>query len=134
MKHLRALVREDASPTTLETSEALDRLLSEATAEAHSAGLLNIIFLYGPNDDHISLVVGGDETVVGFNYGHGDPPYYASKGAGDSDDPVLTAYVSLKHHTEFPRRWVVPAEAGRRAAVEFLTTGARPTSLEWVEL
>ncbi len=134
MKQVRALIREDASSMTVETSEALDGLLSAASAEAHSAGLLNVIYLYGPNNDQISMVVGGDETVVGFNYGHGNPPYYASKGADERDHPVLTAYVSLKHHTEFPRRWVVPAEAGRRAASEFLTTGARPTSLQWVEV
>jgi hypothetical protein len=49
-----------------------------------------------------------------------------------TDEPVLTAFVGLVHHTEFPRRWVVPALVGRKAAREFLATGTRPTSVEWV--
>lgn len=112
----------------------LEGTLQEAASQAKSVERLNVIFLYGPNEDHLSLVVGGDETVLGFNYGHGDPPYYASEGASEGDEPVLTAYVNLEHHTEFPRRWVVPMELGARAAAEFLATGERPTAVKWVEL
>lgn len=82
----------------------------------------------------MTLVVGGEETVIGFNYGHGDPPYYASLGAAEADSPILTAYVGLEHHTEFPRRWVVPFDVGKQAASEFLATGKRPRALNWVEL
>jgi hypothetical protein len=108
--------------------------LRDAASQANAAGKLNIIFLYAPNQDHLTLVVGCDETVVGFNFGHGDPPYYVSRGATDFDDPVLTAFVGLEHHTEFPRRWVVPMNVGKQAASEFLATGQRPTIVEWDEL
>jgi hypothetical protein len=119
---------------TVSSIAELDQALQDAALQAKSVALLNIIFLYAPNEDHLSLVVGSDETVVGFNYGHGDPPYYASEGEINADEPVLTAYVSLEHHTEFPRRWVVPMELGRRAAVEFLATGERPRAVKWAEL
>jgi hypothetical protein len=108
--------------------------MQQAALQAKSVGRLNVIFLYGPNEDHLWLVVGADETVLGFNYGHGDPPYYVSEGTDEADEPLLTAYVSLDHHTEFPRRWVVPMELGGRAATEFLATGERPTAVKWVEL
>jgi hypothetical protein len=134
MNELRVMIQEGVSMRTVNSISELDQALQDASSQARSAGLLNIIFLYAPNDDHLSLVVGGDETVVGFNYGHGDPPYCASKGETDADDPVLTAYVSLEHHTEFPRRWVVPMELGHRAAVEFLTSGERPRAIRWAEL
>lgn len=37
---------------------------------------------------------------MGYNYGHGDPPYYVSAGQAQTDDPVMTAYVGLAHHTD----------------------------------
>ncbi|GFE78647.1 hypothetical protein GCM10011487_06470 [Steroidobacter agaridevorans] len=134
MNELRALVYTDESLRPLASLESLNNLLREAAAEAQAAGRLNIITLYGPDDDHLLLVVGSDETVMGFNHGHGGPPYYASKGVVDDDDPVLTAYVGLAHHTEFPRRWVIPMAVGEMAAAEFLATGRRPASIPWEEV
>lgn len=134
MVDIRASIKDQAPQLVLTSVEALDATLDEASAEARAAGKLNIVLLSSPNGDWLSLVVGGEETVVGFNYGHGDPPYYASVGEAGADEPVLTAYVGLVHHTEFLRRWVVPSAAGRQAAREFLSTGKRPSSLRWEEL
>jgi 1,4-dihydroxy-2-naphthoyl-CoA synthase len=131
---LRAVVYQDEPARTLNSVEALDQLLLQAAAEAQAAGRLNVIFLYGAHDDELTLVVGGDETVLGFTDGHGDPPYYSSEGAVEGDDPVLTAYISLEHHTEFPRRYVVSMALGRSAAAEFLATGRRPASVRWAEV
>jgi hypothetical protein len=134
MVELRASIKDQAPECTVGTVEALDLTLDEASAEARAVGRLNIILLSAPNGDRLSLVVGSEETVVSFNYGHGDPPYYVSVGDAKTAEPVMTAYVGLTHHTEFPRRWVVPISNGRRATREFLTTGQRPTSLNWEEL
>jgi hypothetical protein len=101
--------------------------------EARAAGKLNIVLLTAPNRDWLSIVVGGEETVVGYNYGLGDPPYYVSAGQAQTHDPVMTAYVGLEHHTELPRRWVVALVVGRQAAREFLATGKRPESIAWTE-
>ena len=116
------------------TSNDLEEVLQDAAREAQTKGMLGIIFLYAPNKDQLSLVVGGNETVLGFNYGHGDPPYYASVGETDEVEPVLTAFVGFDHHTEFPRRWVVSMARGRTAAFEFLETGLRPISIEWEQV
>src|SRR5688500_11440325 len=113
---LRIAIQEQVPARTVTSPLELEGMLQDAALQAKSVGRLNIIFLYGPNGDHLSLVVGGDETVLGFNYGHGDPPYYTSDGADEGAEPMLTAYVGLEHHTEFPRRCVVPMELGRRAA------------------
>jgi hypothetical protein len=134
MIELRIAIQEQVPARVVTSLLELERILQEAALQAKSVGRLNIIFLYGPSGDHLSLVVGGDETVLGFNYGHGDPPYYASDGADEGAEPVLTAYVGVEHHTEFPRRWVVPMKMGIRAAAEFLATGERPTGIKWVEL
>jgi len=134
MVELRASIK-DRAPERIVNSEAvLEAVLSEASAEAHAAGRLNIVLLAAPNRDWLSIVVGGEETVVGFNYGHGDPPYYASVGAAQTDAPVLAAYLGFEHHTEFPRRWVISFAAGKQAAHEFLATGKRPESIKWAEV
>lgn len=134
MVEIRASIKDQAPERIVSTVEALDATLDEASAEARATGLLGVVFLRALSRDCLSLVVGGDETVVSFNYGHGDSPYFASIGASSTDEPVLTAYVGLVHHTEFSRRWVVPSPMGRQAAHEFLSTGERPTSIRWEEL
>jgi hypothetical protein len=131
---IHAAIHDGAPERVLSDVKALDAVLDEASAEARTVGKLNLVVLSAPNRDCLSLVIGGEETVVSFNYGHGDPPYYASVGAAKTDEPVLTAFVGLQHHTEFARRWVVPVAAGRHAAREFLSTGQRPSSLAWEEV
>jgi hypothetical protein len=131
---IRVSVYDREPDLILSDVKALDAVLDKASAEARGKGKLNIVVLGAPNRDWLSLVVGGEESVVGFNHGHGNPPYYASLGKDQTDLPVLTAFMGLEHHTEFPRRWVVSDGAGRQAAREFLLTGERPSSLQWAEV
>jgi hypothetical protein len=134
MIELRAAIRDQEPERSVQSEAELDATLGEAAAEALAHGKLNIVLLTAPNNDWLSVVVGGEETVVGFNFGHGDPPYFASLGAACTDSPVLTAYLGLAHHTELPRRWVIPIDAGQRAAREFLATGKRPDCIAWTEV
>lgn len=76
--------------------------------------MLNVIYIEAANGNALSIVVGCGETVLGFSYGHGNPPYYESRGPAVDDEPVLTGYVSYKHHTEFPRRCVIPVDWDHR--------------------
>src|SRR5262245_32547841 len=132
MSELRATIQEGEPERVLRSQAELDEALDHAAAQAHAEGKLNIIFLHAPNRDQLSLVVGGNETVLGFNYGHGKPPYFASSGVALNDEPVLTAFAGLEHHTEFSRRWVIPMAEGRRAAAEFFATRSRPSAVQWV--
>jgi hypothetical protein len=134
MGELRAFILEDQPERVLRSDAELSQTLDEAAAQAREAKMLNIIHLSAPNGDHLSLVVGGHETVLCFNYGHGNPPYFASSGIAEADEPFLTAFASLMHHTEFSRRSVVPMSEGRRAASEFLLTGVRPSAVKWMEV
>ena len=124
-------IHEDQPKIPVESAEELDAALSEAAVEARARGLLNIVFIEAENGDILGLVVGGDETALSFIYGHRDPPYYASLGSSADDHPVLTAYVSFQHHTEFPRKYVIPIADGRLAALEFFHSGTLPYSMEW---
>jgi hypothetical protein len=133
MHELRVVIEEGRDELAVSSSAELEKVLNDAADQARSLDVLNIVSIFLPNADNLFLVVGGDDTVVGFNYGHGDPPYFVSKGVSLGTDPVLTAYLSLVHHTEFPRRYVIPIVAGLRAATEFGRTGKVPISIEWVE-
>ena len=115
------------------TMAEFDRVIHDACEEARAQKTLSIIFLDAANGNILSLVVGGDETVLTFTYGHLDPPYYASCGAAADPLPVMACYVGLSHHTEFPRTYVVPYASGLVAAHEFAESGALPRSMQWVE-
>jgi immunity protein Imm1 of predicted polymorphic toxin system len=131
--HALVIVDQDREPVGVTTAAELEHAVGFASEEARMRGMLNVIYIEAPNGDALSLVVGGDETVLGFTCGHGDPPSYESRGPVADDRPLLTAYVSLKHHTEFPRRCVIPMQMGMSAAKEFVETGSLPTCVSWAE-
>ena len=64
MVDIRASIKDQAPQLVLTSVEALDATLDEASAEARAAGKLNIVLLSSPNGDWLSLVVGGEETLV----------------------------------------------------------------------
>jgi hypothetical protein len=131
---MRITVHETKPSIWVQSITDLDKVIAFASKEACTEGLLSIVFLEADNDNCISLVVGGDETVLGFTYGHLDPPYYASKGKDEGDEPVMTAYASFRHHTEFPRKCVVPMKDGMLAVYEFFETSDLPKCIKWVEV
>jgi hypothetical protein len=131
---MKITVYEDKPSIEIQDIASVNEVISSASEEAHAKGLLNVIFVEADNGNYLTLVVGGDETVLGFNYGHLDPPYYASKGNNENDEPVMTAYVSLRHHTEFPGKWVLSMQEGMLAVQEFCETGELPKCIKWTEV
>ncbi|QHO76206.1 hypothetical protein ACH79_29995 [Bradyrhizobium sp. CCBAU 051011] len=124
----------DAEPAArISTPTELERVIRLASEEARARKMLNIIILEAANGNHLSFVVGGDDTVLSFTYGHRNPPYYASRGAQASTHPIMTCYVGLVHHTEFAREYVISFERGLTAVQEFAESGALPQSMEWME-
>ena len=131
---MKITVHQNEPPIEARDISRVHALIYSASEEARAEGLLNIIFIEAENGNYITLVVGGDETVLAFNYGHRDPPYYASRGENESEEPVMTAYLVLHHHTEFARKWVIPMKQGMLAVHEFCETGELPKCIEWTEV
>lgn len=119
---------------TVEDSVQLDQALREADEEARKRGMLGAVQLKAANGNVITMVVGGYETVLGFDYGHLDLRYYASRGLSDSEEPLLTCYLMFQHHTEFPRKYVIPTADGVNAVRQFLDSGELPTCVKWDEV
>ena len=133
MSKVRIDVHERGPHETANGIQQTRAVLDRAGKEAASVGKLNIVFITAENGNVLSVVVGSDETVLGFTFAHLDPPYFVSKGGGKSEHPALTAFVSLEHHTEFPRRWVISKAEGMRGVEEFIASGDLPTSITWAE-
>jgi len=127
-------VHDPGESVRVSTAAELDRVIQSDGEEARACGRLNLIFLDAPNGNELGLVVGGAETVLAFRYGHGNPPYYASHGGASDECPVMTCYLGLQHHTEFPPTYVVPYATGLGAAHEFAHSGALPSSVAWIEV
>lgn len=131
---LRLAFRTDRLPVNVHDPHGLDEMLNEASAEVRSRNLLGAVLITADNNNEMTILVGGEESVLTFEYGHKDTPYYASKGASNEDEPIMTCYLELQHHTEFPRKYVVPFADGLKAIREFLVSGALPTCIRWEEV
>ncbi len=95
--------------------------------------MLGIITFESKPGGFLSLVVGGQETVLAFQEDL-DPPYYASKGAAEAEQPILECFMHFEHHTEFSRNTVIASADGERAAFEFFETRRKPQCIRWQEV
>lgn len=112
----------------------LGQQINNASKQAKEQNILSMIFLKADNGNLLGVVVGGQETVLHFSYGHENPPYFASKGQQDVDEPIMTCFLLYQQHTEFHRNHVIPFTEGLLAVHEFYESGMLPTSIEWVEV
>jgi hypothetical protein len=131
---LRITTRQDKPPVTVEDDRQLDEVLDAASAEARTGKVLGAVLIEADNGNAITMVVGGEETVLGFDYGHHNPPYYSSRGPSNADEPMLTCLLTFQHHAEFPRKYVIPVTDGVKAVRQFLDSGDLPTCINWEEV
>ena len=123
----------EASEILVESGADLSRALSKARELSGRIGRLGIITLEATPGGQLSLVVGGDESVLSFQETL-DPPYYASKGASEEDQPFMECFLFFEHHTEFSRSAVISSAISEQAAFEFLETRRRPQCVQWQEV
>jgi hypothetical protein len=131
---LQVKVREGEVPVTVTDVSELDRVLQAASEEARAHKMMGAILIEAESGNVITMVVGGEETVLSFDSEHLNPPYYASRGKSDCDEPKLTCYTQFHHHSEFSRKYVIPLEDGVRAVRQFLYSGDLPTCIKWDEV
>ncbi len=129
---MKISVHEKETPIQVNSIESLNNVIAKAEAEAQIQRKINVIFFTADNGNEISMAVGNVETVLGFIYSHQNPPYLASQGKSESEEPVMTCYIALEYHTEYPRNWVIPLSEGIMAVHEFFATGELPKSISWV--
>jgi len=132
---LRIEIRQGESPLTVGDATQLDEALAQAAEEARKRGMFGAVRMEAENGNVLIMVVGGDETVLSFDdYNDHDLRCYASRGASDADKPIMTCYLAMHHHTEFPRKNVIPLSDGAKAVRQFLDSGGLPTCISWEEV
>lgn len=118
-------------PIAVENAAQLEDALRLASNEAKGRGVLGAIVIEAPNKNSMTMVVGGSETVLSFDFADRNPPYLASKGISEQDQPMMTCYLIFAHHTEFPRKYVIPLKDGIEALKQFVSSGELPTCIAW---
>jgi hypothetical protein len=131
---MKVHIHEESPLVEVHDLDHLKRIILDAGKWAKERDLLSLISLVAPNDNTLDLVIGGYETVLRFNYGHQSPPYYASLGKFNSDEPVMTCYFLFKHHTEFRRKHIMELTDGLNAVYEFYDTNDLPKCIVWMEV
>jgi hypothetical protein len=124
-------ILDDRPPVAVDDGVQLDDALRDAANEARARGKLRAVLIEAANKNSMTMVVGSSETVLSFDYGHGNPPYYVSKGTSNEDEPMMVCYLSFAHHTEFPRKFVIPLMDGIAAVKQFVGSGELPTAITW---
>jgi Immunity protein Imm1 len=132
---LRIEILQGEAPLIVKDAAQLDEALGQAAEEAQKRGMLGAVLIEAENRNVLTMVVGGDETVLGFDdYDDHNLRCYASRGASNGDEPIMTCYLAMHHHTEFPRKNVIPLPDGVKAVREFLDSGGLPTCINWEEV
>jgi hypothetical protein len=113
--------------TPVENSNDLDALLDRLDAESRAEGFPAYVRICPPVDRRpvLSLGLGRDEfSFLTYNLDHVH---------GDHDGGKPAAWMINDEWSELPPGFCVDAKTAREAAREFVTTGQRPTNVDWVE-
>ena len=121
-------------PIAVEDDAQLDDAIRLATDESQASGKLRAILIEAPNKNSMTMIVGCAETVLSFDSADRNPPYFASKGVSNKKEPVMTCYLNFAHHTQFPRKYVIPLRDGIEAVKQFVRSGERPSCIAWEEV
>ena len=82
-----------------------------------------------------SMAVGLPESFVQITSDSNDPPYLVAAATRDDDkDGTFNFYLQGLHHSEIPRRNILPVSKARELARTFLITGTIPEGIEWEEV
>ena len=82
-----------------------------------------------------SMAVGLPESFVQITPDSNDQPYLIAAAPKDSDkDGTFNFYFQGLHHTEIPRRNILPISKARELARTFLITGIIPEDIDWEEV
>lgn len=128
------MLRGTRSDRFIKTADDLELELSRLARECQDMGRLGLFEMKSQSGFVMGMVLGGAESALSFGRADGEPPHFASEGPASDDEPVLTTYLDLHHHTELPRWSVISMESATDAAKEFLETGVRPTRIAWREI
>ena len=117
----------------VETAAELDALLDRVAVEAGAAGRPRDVQVTVATAGTLGIVMGADRSVLNHIPADSNPPYLASVGGHEGENPFVF-YVAGDHYSECLRRNTIPVEAARAAMRHFLTTGELSPEVEWEQV
>jgi Immunity protein Imm1 len=112
--------------TLPEIDRALDRIAAECPPDHPTIVVLKV------NDHTLTLGLGGPESFIQVTESD-DPPYIVTVGDTNAGGE-LTFFYQGEHHTEIPRRNLIPVLTARKVVQEFCATGQRAAITSWEEV
>jgi hypothetical protein len=118
-------------PVVVSTPEEVREVFAAVRGKypAGSAVLLTVVPTADPWVSELNAGIDGDVGVL--HYSGEDHPEgaYSRSPTPSNTDPVIYYYVTAD--TEFPPNAEVPAADVEAAVIDYLTTGQRPTVVDW---
>ena len=123
--------KEKEKPIEIANVAELDHLLDEiASNTTPEHPIIVFVYAYGYQ---VSIGLGHTESFIHFESESGEPPYLITVGDEEAEG-VLAFFLFGNHHTEIPRRYLIPIEEARDIVKEWLQTGVRPMDQKWEEV
>jgi hypothetical protein len=85
------------------------------------------------HEHQIGIGLGLPESFVHIELESGDPPYMVTVGDSEVDGGV-DFYLHNYHHTEIPRRNLIPTTQAKVVVEEFVRSGRRSADVQWEEV
>ncbi len=79
----------------------------------------------------MSIILGGEESVLNYSSANGDPPYFVSLGNAAAKGSFL--YDFMGEETEGCTRNLVPYETARNVLNHYVVTGELSKAIAWEE-
>jgi hypothetical protein len=131
MNNIRVQYSDNEPIIEVSSADKLEHLLDDITFKTNS-GYPAVVFVT-VNDHRVILGIGQEESFLQIESEVGDPPYLTTIGDPDAQG-VMAFYLFGDHHTEIPRRNLIPEAKARKALLEWVRTGILSKEVEWEEI
>jgi hypothetical protein len=131
MQPLAIKLQPGRRPIVAESQSELLDALNSGDRLADETGRPGLVSLAAANGNTLSLVVGGTDTVLLFDYAGADAPHFLSRGAGEAESPWFECFLHFTERRALPRWAVIPRELAISAVEEFAASNELPQVIEW---
>ena len=112
----------------VESVEALDRVLDAIATE----GTPQVAQVTREHAGTLGIVLGAERSFLHHVPVHLEPPYFASSGDEDRDEPLVFS-IDGAQQTEAPWSATIPNDLAREATRHFFLTGELLPDVRWIE-
>ncbi|WBQ06250.1 Imm1 family immunity protein [Kribbella sp. CA-293567] len=141
MSYTLSAFSRDGEPTTLATAEDVLNFIAQLMIEADESADDTAAHLYvnerstddedGLPDHELRVGIDPESSTGALRYTDLSGQFYAR---GTESGRAEVRYFHSGHADEYPTDSVVPLDVIRRSLIEMLSTGTRPTAVQWAPL